>query len=212
MTTNTAGLGGGAGLGGALLGGADLGDRAQLDSGGAAHGGDAVQLTGGAGAQAAGGSGGSLAAGGVGGRAGSGTVGGTPSSAGEAGATTNGGAGWIVPADPGAGWNGPQDPACPAMSVSRDAACTSPLGTRCSYPSSGDYTLRCQCYTSSTGAARWWCQDHASIGYDSCPVAYPGSGSCPNIGDVTCYYVDPEGMLEACNCYFGALRCSPWGL
>jgi hypothetical protein len=194
----TAGVGGSAGSGVAGVGDGD---------GGAAQAGASPELagSGGRGGESAGGnaSGGSVTLGGGSNQAG------TTSSA---GAQTDGGAGWLIPAEPGAGWNGPQDPACPEAAVARNAACTSPPGTRCSYPESGDYTLRCQCYTSSTGDDLWWCQDHASIGYDLCPVAYPGNGSCPNIGDVTCYYVGSDDKLEACNCFFGALKCQPWGL
>jgi hypothetical protein len=130
-----------------------------------------------------------------------------------AGAEESGGeAGWIIPAEPGAFWMGPQDPQCPATIVQGNSACTAPVGTRCTYAESGDYTLRCQCYTSSVGDARWWCQDHSSIGYDLCPVDYPGDGACPNIGDVTCYYVNTGGKLEACNCSAATSRCIPWGL
>jgi hypothetical protein len=153
---------------------------------------------------------GGYAVGGAGAMAGSSNVAGMP---GSAGAHTDGGAGWVIPATPGAGWSGPQDPACPSATVSGNADCASPPGTRCSYPESdGTYTLRCQCYTSSTGGNLWWCQEHASFGYDLCPVSYTGNGSCPNIGDVTCYYVDVDDKLQACNCSAGTVKCSKWGL
>lgn len=178
--------------------------------GGAAPDGSAGQTKAGGGAQAAGEASGGSAAGGMGGSGGSSNVAGMPSST---GAGAGGDTGWIIPEVPGTAWSGPQDPACPSAAVSADSACASPPGTRCSYAESGgDYTLRCQCYTSSTGAALWWCQHHWNSGYDSCPVAYPGNGSCPNIGDVTCYYVDEQDKLEACNCSAGSAKCLTWGL
>jgi hypothetical protein len=189
-------------------GGAGAASGAASARGGAGVGGSAQAKAGGGGQAAGESSGGNAAAGSVA-MGGSSNIAGM---AGSAGALSTGGTAWIIPETPGAGWGGPQDPACPAEAVSPDDACTSPPGTRCSYPESGSYTLRCQCYTSSTGADRWWCQDHASIGYDLCPAAYPGNGGCPNIGDVTCYYVDDQDKLEACNCAFGTARCFLWGL
>lgn len=196
-----------AGDGGAGAAGAG----AALAGGNAGLGGSAGPAKAGGGGQAAGESPGGSAAGGSVAAAGSSSAAGMP---GSAGAQANGGGtGWIVPAEPGAGWNGPQDSACPSAAVASNAACASPPGTRCSYPESGStYTLRCQCYTSSTGAGRWWCDHHSSIGYDLCPVAYPGDGSCPNIGDFTCVYVDDQDKLKACNCALGTAKCFPWGL
>jgi hypothetical protein len=110
-------------------------------------------------------------------------------------------------------WKSSHDCEPLAEAVAPDAACTSPAGTRCAYPEpGGTYTLRCQCYVSSTGDDRWWCEHQASFGFDLCPVAYPGNGSCPNIGDVTCYYVDDQDKLKACNCAGGTSQCFPWGL
>ena len=190
-------------------GGAGTAGGAAPARGGAGVGGSAGPAKAGGGGQAAGESSGGNAAAGSVAMGGSSNVAGM---AGSAGAPSSGGTAWIIPDTPGAAWSGPQDPACPVEAVSPNADCTTPPGTRCSYPESGGFTLRCQCYTSSTGADRWWCQSHSSIGYDLCSVAYPGSGGCPNIGDVTCYYVNDQDKLEACNCAFGSAQCSPWGL
>lgn len=197
---------------------ASAGDGGTVAAGGGAPaasggglGGGAGEARAGGGGQAAGEStGGNAAAGSVAlGGGGSSNVGGM---AGSAGAPSAGGTAWIIPATPGAAWSGPQDPACPAQAVSPNADCTTPPGTRCSYADSDGFTLRCWCYASSTGADRWWCQTHGSNGYDLCPVAYPGSGGCPNIGDVSCYYVDDQDKLEACTCSFGTSQCFLWGL
>lgn len=209
-----AGSAGDEGNGASSAGATSGGSAAQEAGGSAGRGGNDAGHSGAAGVAGtetvtAGGSSGSSTGGSATGVSGNSNAAGAQASA---GASSGDGSGWIVPSTPGDGWNGPQDPACPSTAVARNAACSSPLGTRCSYAESGDYTLRCQCYTSSTGEASWWCQDHSSIGWDLCPVAYPGDGTCTQLGDVTCYYVDPAGSLEACNCSANVVHCSKWGL
>jgi hypothetical protein len=158
----------------------------------------------------------------AGGMSGSGT-GGTKSAGGAAGGLSSvpdaspipaeGGPGWIVPPNGDTRWDGPLASNCPTTAPVPGSTCATTAGTRCAYPSypSGDRTRRCQCYESPSGGLRWWCEDHWNIGWDECPIELPGNGPCPNLGDVTCYYVDTQGGLQACNCIRQLSTCMPWG-
>jgi hypothetical protein len=182
--------------------------------------------TGGGGGASLGGSSGS---GGSTSASGSAATGGNSAAAGSGGSSANdassrgtldalqpsdGGLGWITPAaDAGNRWGIAGDPSCPTQMVSGQQACSAPVGTRCAWPD-GAWERRCQCYLSSTGAeptAKWDCQDVSKLGWDGCPIDYPGNGPCPNLGDVTCFYVVASGEMRACTCNAATVTCTKWG-
>jgi hypothetical protein len=141
------------------------------------------------------------------------------SNVGSGGTTTNGNTGGQVPTGGTtssiSGVSFVSDPSCPSTIPQLGAVCTLPVGTQCTGPGLvSTIEMQCLCYKSSSLAVdggilrRWWCEES----YPSlCPASYLGSGTCQNAGDFTCYYVISDGSLQACNCLFGTMTCSPWG-